>query len=141
MKLCPSCNKDKALDLFNKDKKGKYGVSTYCKECAAVKSRESYKRRSQDKEWYAAYREGYAEQYRERKKKAVELMGGQCADCGGVFPTVAYDFHHIDPSQKDMNPSKAMTLSEDKMLEELSKCVLLCSNCHRIRHWHFEGGY
>lgn len=140
MKQCKNCNQTKDLSLFSKDNKAKDGLCFYCKDCASVKSREAYHRKKQDKEWYAAYRKGYADLYRERKQKAVSLLGGKCQDCSGVFPLVAYDFHHINPDEKEFNPSKAFSKSEETMLKELSKCVLLCSNCHRIRHWYFEGG-
>ena len=140
MKLCPSCGTEKPFEFFSKDKKSKDGLCYSCKDCASEKARSSYHKRKQNKSWYQTYRKVYADLYRQRKQKAVELLGGKCADCNGVFPLVAYDFHHINPEEKDFNPSKSLTMSEDKMMKELSKCVLLCSNCHRIRHWHFEGG-
>jgi 5-methylcytosine-specific restriction endonuclease McrA len=137
MKLCPSCGKEKPLSEFSIDKKSKDGLCYYCKECASEKSRTSYNRKKQNQDWYIKYREGYKESYRQRKKEAVELLGGKCQDCGGVFPQCVYDFHHVDMTEKELNPSKALTKSNWQ--EELSKCVLLCSNCHRIRHWNFEG--
>jgi len=45
---------------------------------------------------------------------------------------VCLDLHHLDPSKKDINPSKAM--SRDQFLEEASKCIVVCSNCHRKLH-------
>lgn len=41
----------------------------------------------------------------------------------------------LDPKQKDMNPSKALTLAKEKAWKELDKCVILCANCHKIRHF------
>ena len=140
MKLCSSCRKEKSDDSFSTDRRSKDGLCYYCKDCASEKARQSYNKRKQNKDWYVKYRKGYADLYRERKQKAIELLGGKCVDCQGVFPAVAFDFHHTNPEEKDFNPSKALGMSEETMLKELSKCVLLCSNCHRIRHWHFEGG-
>lgn len=54
-------------------------------------------------------------------------------DCLGVFPATCFDFHH--EGEKDMNPSKALTMSAEKQEQEMAKCILLCANCHRIRHW------
>ena len=77
------------------------------------------------------------------KQKAVEYLGGHCVDCKHTYPLCAYDFHHLDPAQKDQIISKMLrtkvTTTWDEMTEELDKCVLLCSNCHRIRH-SVEGG-
>jgi hypothetical protein len=57
-----------------------------------------------------------------------------CLDCGQRLPPVAMDFHHRDPKQKAGNMNDLRKYSVDKVREELAKCDLLCSNCHRIRH-------
>ena len=71
---------------------------------------------------------------RERKKLMAKHFGGCCKDCGVSYPQYVYEFHHTDPKQKDVNPSKALSWSEERMWKELNKCVMLCSNCHKIRH-------
>lgn len=74
------------------------------------------------------------ERVRNNKKKAVEYLGGKCCDCGGIFHPSVYDFHHRDPSEKEDHPEKTLHRSWDKILFEIDKCDLLCSNCHRLRH-------
>tara|TARA_R100000656_G_scaffold80579_1_gene59007 strand:- start:222 stop:464 length:243 start_codon:yes stop_codon:yes gene_type:complete len=75
------------------------------------------------------------------KQKAVEYKGGKCVDCvkqgrDGVFPACAYAFHHEDPTEKEYDPSKLMKRKKWKSIkEEIDKCVLLCLNCHGIRHY------
>jgi hypothetical protein len=69
------------------------------------------------------------------KDSCIELLGGCCQSCGGVFPRSVYDFHHIEG--KDDSPSTIIgNGSFSKIAEEISKCVLLCANCHRIEHHH-----
>jgi hypothetical protein len=70
-----------------------------------------------------------------RKRECVALLGGKCVDCGleSEYPAV-YDFHHPDPNQKDFNIAKILTYKRETWMAELLKCVLICSNCHRIRH-------
>lgn len=68
------------------------------------------------------------------KLKAIEYKGGKCVDCHGTFHPAVYEFHHLDPTFKDKDPSKVMTLKWEKIVAEIDKCVLLCANCHRIRH-------
>lgn len=62
-----------------------------------------------------------------------------CHDCGGTFPLVCMDFHHIDEETKYKPGRSSMknTMKEwgrKKIDEELDKCVVLCACCHRIRH-------
>lgn len=73
--------------------------------------------------------------YRDLKKRCVELLGGKCLDCNLVTEYyAAYDFHHPDPNVKEGNPAMAFGRKPDAMLKEITKCVLLCATCHRIRH-------
>lgn len=66
---------------------------------------------------------------------SVAYKGGKCQICGYSKYVGALEFHHIDPSQKDFGiASKGYTRSWDKNKEELNKCVLVCSNCHREIH-------
>lgn len=68
------------------------------------------------------------------KQKAINNFGGKCADCGKSYTYELYDFHHLDPSQKKYSWTVLKKLDEKTREKELSKCVLLCANCHRIRH-------
>lgn len=73
---------------------------------------------------------------REQKRLAVEYKGGKCVDCNGVFHQSVYDFHHVNPSDKDYHVSTFLSARGfEAAKEELDKCVLLCCNCHRIRHY------
>jgi hypothetical protein len=58
-----------------------------------------------------------------------------CSDCGQFFPYVCMDFDHKDPSTKRLEISRCLsrTGSWRILIAELEKCVLVCSNCHRIR--------
>jgi hypothetical protein len=70
-----------------------------------------------------------------RKEQAIEAKGNKCQDCDRTFPYPAYDFHHLDPSKKDMQWNKMRLVTEKTLQEELDKCVLLCAVCHRLRHY------
>lgn len=70
------------------------------------------------------------------KTKAVEYMGGRCAHCQNIFPDCVYEFHHTEPEHKDFGLSaKGITWGWAKIEAELNKCIMLCSNCHRIEHF------
>lgn len=114
-KQCGGCKEYLGSDAFYKDrsKSRQFGLTSYCKRCNRIRT---------------------TERNREYKKDAIELFGGKCLDCGGVFHPSAYDFHHLDPTIKEGHIKDFIKLGVEKAKEELEKCVLLCANCHRIRH-------
>lgn len=60
-----------------------------------------------------------------------------CVKCGESHPATL-DFHHIDPKTKEFAISSAVktrVLSISRLKQEIDKCEVLCSNCHRILHW------
>lgn len=81
--------------------------------------------------------------YQRRKalrERAIQHLGGSCRICGYNKCASAFDFHHVDPMGKDFTISAALT-SWERILPELEKCVLLCSNCHREVHDGLHVGY
>jgi hypothetical protein len=134
------CNIFMSMKAIEKKKKE-------CKKCKLVKNtKEFYKQKQKGKkngqlwEYFDSYciscRLNYTyERSREYKQKAYQYKGGKCADCGLNDDPSIFDFHHLDPNQKDfeIGEGRRMELSEE-VKRELDKCVLLCSNCHRRRH-------
>lgn len=71
-----------------------------------------------------------------RLKRAAwiqSLKDSPCLDCGGRFRPEAMDFDHRASEEKAFAISKQPTLSEVRILAEIAKCDLVCSNCHRVR--------
>lgn len=62
-----------------------------------------------------------------------ELKSNPCMDCGITYPYYVMDFDHRDSNLKIMNVSEMRHHSKKRILDEISKCDLVCSNCHRIR--------
>lgn len=91
-------------------------------------------------ESYERNRERVAARSRAKRKANRKWLADQkqrpCVDCGGEFPPCAMDYHHRDPSQKIMPVGIALTkVGRQRVIEEIAKCDLLCSNCHRIREY------
>ncbi len=56
-----------------------------------------------------------------------------CADCKVHYPYYVMDFDHVR-GQKQANVMELVpTLSKKKINEEIAKCEIVCSNCHRER--------
>lgn len=62
--------------------------------------------------------------------------GKVCKYCG-ESETICLDFHHRNPNEKDSLIQKMVryTSNNDKVLKEISKCDVVCSNCHRKIHF------
>ena len=74
---------------------------------------------------------------RRRKLKllAVEYKCGKCEKCDYSKSINALHFHHLDPNEKDFGIGQdGITISWDKVKEELDKCILVCANCHAEIH-------
>lgn len=70
------------------------------------------------------------------KIKMVQAMGGKCNICGYNKCMNALEFHHIDMNMKEISfgGARANPVAWNKIANELKKCILLCSNCHREVH-------
>jgi hypothetical protein len=114
-KICTSCNKEKLADEFY-NQKGRKNGSSHCREC---------------------FNKYCIERWIQKKIKAIEYKGCTCVDCGLSYPQTPYqvfDFHHLNPKDKEFDWTKLRLRSWDSISKELDKCDLLCANCHRIRH-------
>ena len=71
------------------------------------------------------------------KLKLVLYKGGKCEKCGYNRNLAALQFHHILPNTKKfgLNGRNILSSSEQELLEEVNKCVLLCANCHAEEHY------
>lgn len=77
----------------------------------------------------------------DRKIKAQEYKGNKCLDCNTIATNsnyVIFEFHHLDPNTKDYDWTRLRLRSWSDITKELDKTVLLCSNCHRLRHYKID---
>lgn len=55
-----------------------------------------------------------------------------CLDCGLQYPPYVMDFDHVR-GKKSFQIGQSKCRSRDKVLAEIAKCDVVCSNCHRLR--------
>lgn len=72
-------------------------------------------------------REYNAKRYKTKRIKYEEMLGGKCSRCES---TDNLHFDHIDPSTKEYNIGNILLGREDRVIQELQKCQLLCETCH-----------
>tara|TARA_Y100001951_G_C11128791_1_gene177041 strand:+ start:141 stop:560 length:420 start_codon:yes stop_codon:yes gene_type:complete len=115
---CKMCKVSLPKENFYKDKSQWDGLENRCIECGVVRTRDVRRNPT--------------------KKKCIEYLGGKCEHCGVTLDDIhqsAFDFHHKDPSKKEINISQMRGDLWKNVIKELKKCILLCSNCHRKHHW------
>lgn len=96
-----------------------------CPICSKNHNRKRYTVCSACTNWYRRYT---------MKVKCVQRLGGKCIDCGeSDLPCL--EFHHRDPKQKEFKINYLFNTGYDKIEKEIVKCDLLCSNCHRKKHY------
>ena len=77
-----------------------------------------------------------------QRAKYKMLLGGKCENCGYSKCLNALQFHHKDPTQKKFTISDAIfgmgSITEENLQNEITKCSLLCANCHAELHSNIE---
>lgn len=104
-----------------------------------IKKREDKK--IKDKIWKINNKEKNAE-YRRRTRGKIRGWFDEykktlkCEYCGYNRCYEALDFHHKDLKEKEFNIGHSFfKKGKEKILEEIKKCIVLCSNCHRELHF------
>ena len=90
--------------------------------------------------WFDKNKEHARAKVMERKRELQEwlktLKSTLKCSCGQDHIATLL-FHHTDPSKKDIEISRAISngWGRKRILKEMEKCDVLCSNCHTILHW------
>jgi len=103
-------------------------------------ARDIEKVRAARRRWYARNKDHAKEKVVERRRLLAEWFREFKTDlkckCGEDH-IGCLEFHHTDPSQKDMTVAQAVHngWGKERILAEVEKCEVLCANCHRKLHW------
>ena len=62
-----------------------------------------------------------------------EAKNKPCMDCGVSYPHYVMDFDHKTDKKFLIGRQVHSTTAVSKILEEIAKCDIVCSNCHRER--------
>lgn len=63
----------------------------------------------------------------------IQAKSVSCADCKQNFPYYVMDFDHLEDKSFNISTLDRGSYSLKKIKEEIAKCEVVCSNCHRIR--------
>lgn len=162
LRVCTTCEQEKPVEEFYSSYK------TKCKECLSLYAKEHNKdpevqarNKERHHKWniapenrdrIRAKTKRWREKPENRKKDLVYATARQnerqeflnsvkqvpCADCGNLFPPCAMDFDHVD-GEKFSGVAEMKSYSMERIKEEIAKCDIVCSNCHRIRTFQRRG--
>lgn len=130
MKQCTKCKQTKQLTDFCKDKKTKDGLHGHCKSCRYIAS----------KKWIEENKEKYCssmKKHQDRKRKWYQEYKKtlKCQQCGESH-VACLVFHHRNPDEKEFCIGHSFVGKPEKQIkEEITKCDVLCANCHRKLHY------
>lgn len=139
-KVCGRCKQLKQLPEFSISTSERRIVTSWCKQCAREHNNKKYRESDRIKRLAQERRL----RYRERNRLFLwEIIShSSCADCGEDDPLVL-EFDHLDRGSKSFNigwaTSACVPLS--RLSEEMSKCDIVCANCHRRRTASQNGSY
>ena len=160
-KQCSRCKKVKSKYDFSLRQKANDGLSWACKECLnqcrkerrrsllkrgicyscggkldALPKKICSKCRAKQREYRQKNRLKVTGYTRNKKQFYVEHLGGKCIRCG--YKGTALDFHHLTNEKDNVMWTASKNLVQ--LIDE-GKIMLLCSNCHRERHYSFHWWY
>ena len=117
VKRCRGCGLFKSRSEYTQRKSpscvGGFALSSRCKVCINA---QTAVRRLTNKAWL------------EKLKSTTP-----CMDCGGIFHSCQMDFDHVRGTKKFQVCNSAAIRFRHTIEAEMSKCELVCANCHRLR--------
>ena len=113
LRPCSGCNKEKPLaDFQTKVQNGKKGWEGQCRPCTINR--------------------GALNRFDLRTYVFNYLKKHPCVDCGETN-VLALEFDHIHSKKFDIATALVSNINLDLVKKEIKKCVVRCSNCHRIK--------
>jgi hypothetical protein len=117
-KYCYVCKRELPTTQFRARLSRPDGLRSECKECDKQRKKQQYQK---SKEQIAQY--------------ISDIKASGCICCGETTKC-CLDFHHLCREDKDAAIAKMATkkLAPRRIIAEIKKCVVVCSNCHRKIH-------
>ena len=129
-KICPDCGFEKSIEEFSFKNKASDTRQVYCNEHRRLRERIRYQR----------IKKNVIAKSIRRRIENTQAFGEwkrhlECVVCG-EDNSVCIDFHHKDPKQKEYGISimRGRGYKISRIILEISKCVVVCANCHRKIH-------
>jgi hypothetical protein len=113
-RICPKCLIDKPAEEFYKEKRVKDGLQKLCKVCKKADSQERYRTN------------GKSSNFNDGVNYLNDIKQQGCSACPEKS-LVCLQFHHVNGKSFTIGAAKHKV---KELRAEVSKCILLCANCH-----------
>jgi hypothetical protein len=125
-KKCSCCKEELDVKFFSTNLSKHDGYQGTCKKC---------KKKVQD-DWYQRNKQAHIKNVGEYQRKLKNLIRKKkempCADCEQSYPYYVMDFDHRE-NKEFLIAGSVRIRGIKKILKEIEKCDVVCSNCHRER--------
>lgn len=129
-KKCNKCGVIKPVVEFNK--RGKNGFQFCCKECNKNKLKQYYDENKNAHIKLTTQRRKKRQKENQQKLRVIK-SNSKCALCGENEP-ICLDFHHLSGKKIRISVAINCGWKWERVVDEMKKCVIVCSNCHRKIH-------
>jgi hypothetical protein len=134
-KKCSKCQDWLTSDQYNWKNRARGIRYTRCKKCWNEQNKIRYET---NKRYYVEK----AQRSKEKIRRWLMTLKAErgCSSCKESHPACLH-FHHLDPELKLFEIGDAtLSRSKETIEIEISKCIVLCSNCHSKFHFKQRGG-
>ena len=122
------CKDELSVNMFKKNGRRSDGLQSQCIECQKEYRKTHYEKNKQKYiEKASVWRDDFKQWWTEYK------LQFKCP-CGEDHPS-CIEFHHTNDDKEFNIADLSNQGCKRRLLQELSKCTPLCSNCHKKLHW------
>ena len=130
-KICGECNVEQPIENYVFKNKIKGIRQRECKNCHKKHMKIYYeKNKSKHLPIIKARKKKFKQELRQFM---IDLKSKPCLDCKQSFHWSAMDFDHLKDKSCEIATMVKNLRPKQVILDEIAKCELVCSNCHRIR--------
>lgn len=129
-KVCKACGLLLSVDQFGKWSRSKDGLYYTCLTCRRVRDRNHYARSESRRDLVRSVERRNRADMREWVSEYKASVG--CSDCG-TMNHIVLEFDHLGNKKANISDMMRSYTSREALWAEMSKCEVVCANCHRIR--------